>query len=82
VTPLLKRMEPLGLLSRTRDAQDERRVLVSLSHRGRALRAKALTVPETMTRGQNIDELGSLRSVIADMVVALAEMQLDHVDKA
>jgi hypothetical protein len=35
-----------------------------------------------MTRGQNIDELGSLRSVIADMVVALAEMQLDHVDKA
>ena len=38
LTPLLKRMEAMGLLHRTRDAEDERRVLVSLTPAGRALR--------------------------------------------
>ena len=39
LTPLLKRMEASGWLQRTRDAADERRVIVSLTPAGRALRA-------------------------------------------
>ncbi len=38
LTPLLKRLETLGLLSRRRSDADERRVLVALTAEGRALR--------------------------------------------
>src|SRR3954464_9290117 len=41
LTPLLKRMEEAGLLTRVRDTTDERQVLVSLTPKGRRLRAKA-----------------------------------------
>ncbi|MDR9848119.1 MarR family transcriptional regulator [Herbaspirillum huttiense F1] len=49
LTPLLKRMESMGLLHRNRDADDERRVVVSLSDGGRALREKAKAVPQQMS---------------------------------
>ncbi|WP_299534829.1 MarR family transcriptional regulator [uncultured Herbaspirillum sp.] len=49
LTPLLKRMESMGLLHRNRDAGDERRVVVSLSEAGRALREKAKAVPQRMS---------------------------------
>jgi len=48
LTPLLKRMEAMGLLQRCRDAADERRVLVRLSEEGRALRQRAAAVPATL----------------------------------
>src|SRR5436190_2142305 len=38
LTPLLKRMEAAGLVARTRDAQDERRVHISLTASGRRLK--------------------------------------------
>jgi DNA-binding MarR family transcriptional regulator len=40
LTPLLKRLEAAGLLTRLRDAQDERRVRIALTDAGRALRAR------------------------------------------
>lgn len=46
LTPLLKRMEALGLLRRERARNDERQVVITLSDQGRALRDKARTVPE------------------------------------
>ncbi|QDD65377.1 MarR family transcriptional regulator [Herbaspirillum seropedicae] len=49
LTPLLKRMESMGLLHRNRDAGDERRVVVSLSDVGRALREKAKAIPQQMS---------------------------------
>ncbi|MCI1014705.1 MULTISPECIES: MarR family winged helix-turn-helix transcriptional regulator [Herbaspirillum] len=49
LTPLLKRMETMGLLHRNRDAGDERRVVVSLSDAGRSLREKAKAVPLQMS---------------------------------
>lgn len=45
LTPLLKRLEALGLISRLRAVDDERRVHVHLTAAGRKLRAKALKVP-------------------------------------
>ena len=41
LTPLLKRLEQAGLVSRRRDAQDERRVIVSLTSAGRAMKQRA-----------------------------------------
>ena len=46
LTPLLKRLEVRGLVTRTRDSADERRVLVSMTDAGRALREAALPIPE------------------------------------
>lgn len=46
LTPLLKRLEQMGLVDRRRDAADERRVLVSLTAEGVAMREGALVVPE------------------------------------
>jgi DNA-binding MarR family transcriptional regulator len=48
LTPLLKRMETRGLIKRTRDVQDERRVKLQLSDAGRALKALARAVPPSM----------------------------------
>ncbi|MCR5874525.1 MarR family transcriptional regulator [Phenylobacterium sp. J426] len=43
--PLFTRLEGRGLVVRTRDAEDERRVLVDLTAEGQALRAEAMSVP-------------------------------------
>ena len=45
LTPLLKRMEAIGLLARLRDRADERRVRVKLTAAGRSLRGKAVGIP-------------------------------------
>jgi hypothetical protein len=45
LTPLLKRLEGRGLLTRRRSDADERAVIVSLTDEGRALRTQALEVP-------------------------------------
>ena len=45
LTPLLKRMEGMGLVTRSRSDQDERVVRISLTEAGRALQDKAPDVP-------------------------------------
>jgi DNA-binding MarR family transcriptional regulator len=45
LTPLLKRMETAGLVSRLRAVQDERRVHITLTAAGRKLKAKAAKIP-------------------------------------
>jgi len=44
LTPLLKRLEAAGLVSRTRSAADERQVVVALSPAGRALEQEAAAI--------------------------------------
>ena len=48
LTPLLKRLEASGLVTRTRASHDERQVIVGLSGEGRALKAKAKAVPSEL----------------------------------
>ena len=45
LTPLLKRLEASGLVSRTRDLADERRVHIHLTAAGRKLKTRAAKVP-------------------------------------
>ncbi|RYF92208.1 MAG: MarR family transcriptional regulator [Caulobacteraceae bacterium] len=45
LTPLFKRMESAGLLTRTRDPADERRVIIDLTDKARDLREAAMAVP-------------------------------------
>jgi DNA-binding MarR family transcriptional regulator len=46
LTPLLKRLEAAELIRRTRNADDERQVLIALTSQGQALREKAKAVPQ------------------------------------
>jgi DNA-binding MarR family transcriptional regulator len=73
LTPLLKRMEAGGLISRRRDPEDERRVLLALTGRGRDLRKSALAVPETLARQLKLDAVAieELRTSVQAMVRAL-----------
>ncbi|MFY0731427.1 MarR family winged helix-turn-helix transcriptional regulator [Pseudomonas sp. NFX15] len=75
LTPLLKRLEAEGLLSRTRSREDERVVIVELTEQGRALRDKARDIPQcilgasgmTLERLQHLQaELQALRSSLQD----------------
>lgn len=46
LTPLLKRLEKKGLLTRARSEKDERLLIVSITKEGMALQEKAHTIPE------------------------------------
>jgi DNA-binding MarR family transcriptional regulator len=54
LTPLLKRLEALGHLQRSRDPSDERQVRVRLTKAGRALRAKALRIPTCINHASGL----------------------------
>lgn len=48
LAPLLKRLEKAGYIDRTRPEDNERKLVVSLTEEGEALKKKALEVPEAM----------------------------------
>ncbi len=48
LAPLLKRLEKLGLINRNRPETNERKLFLSLTDKGEALREKALAVPTAM----------------------------------
>ena len=48
LAPLLKRLEKQGLVKRSRPENNERKLFVCLTDEGKALKEKALAVPETM----------------------------------
>ena len=45
LTPLLKKMEAAGYITRTRSSEDERVVIISLTEEGWAMREKAADIP-------------------------------------
>ncbi|WP_341805172.1 MarR family transcriptional regulator [Nocardioides ochotonae] len=51
LTPVLKRLEATGVLTRRRDPSDERRVLVEVSESGWALRERVAEVPARLVEG-------------------------------
>jgi len=66
LSPLLRRMEAAGLIIRNRQSTDERRVEVSLTDRGSALRHYATNVNDVVcaATGLELDDLSSLREQI------------------
>ncbi|VTZ23426.1 Organic hydroperoxide resistance transcriptional regulator [Methylocella tundrae] len=63
LTPLLKRLEAAGLLSRARDPKDERQVRVKLTEKGSDMRRQARNIPGQMARamGRPADDLKAVR---------------------
>ena len=50
MTPLLKKLEGKGYITKTRDRGDERKLVISLTEAGRKLQDKALCVPEAIAQ--------------------------------
>ena len=78
LTPLLKRLQSAGLVTRTRDQQDERRVFIDLTPAGETLRAEVCSVSDkietacklshqdTVNLRETLNGLGFPRSGAAD----------------
>jgi DNA-binding MarR family transcriptional regulator len=66
LSPMLKRLETLGLVTRTRSRTDERATDVELTKPGLQLRRRALKIPPTVVErlGVGLDELEHLHSVL------------------
>ncbi len=73
LTPLIKRLETAGLVTRKRDAEDERRVQVHLTERGRVLADRARGVPACVQAATEMDaaEIADLRAALAQVRDAL-----------
>jgi MarR family transcriptional regulator, organic hydroperoxide resistance regulator len=69
VTPLLKRLEAAELVHRTRNPENERQVVVSLTPQGRALRARGGCLAEALLEvsGKSPQELGKLNHELRDL---------------
>jgi len=48
ITPILKRMEALGIITRKRSEEDERRVIITLTPKGKQLQIEASAIPEKL----------------------------------
>jgi DNA-binding MarR family transcriptional regulator len=73
LTPLLKRLASMGYVTRSRDAEDERRVLVAVTDEGLALRDRLAAVPESFLGclGMEIAEASALRDQLTALTGSL-----------
>ncbi|WP_426006447.1 MarR family winged helix-turn-helix transcriptional regulator [Paenarthrobacter sp. NyZ202] len=73
LSPLLKRLEAMGLVERHRSAEDERRVDVVLTDAGTRLSAKAQAVPLRLAEaaGLSADEMAQLHATLGKLTAAL-----------
>jgi MarR family transcriptional regulator, organic hydroperoxide resistance regulator len=70
VTPLLKRLEKSGLITRTRAKDDERKVIVSLTVKGKELKSEAALIPKKLieTMSMDLGELVGMRNKIQEWI--------------
>jgi DNA-binding MarR family transcriptional regulator len=80
LTPLLKRLEALGHLTRNRDPRDERQVRLRLTPQGRALQATASTIPACVLSASGLDLAGLDR--LREEIERLREALLDNAKAA
>ncbi|MDX8432538.1 MarR family transcriptional regulator [Mesorhizobium abyssinicae] len=75
LTPLIKRMEAGGLVTRRRDSADERRVLVEPTAKGQALRARVKDVQAGLDCAMPMEraELKALHGTLTRLVAGLRE---------
>lgn len=72
LSPLLKRLQTSGLISRTRSVDDERQVIVDLTDAGRALRSQAERIPPAVIErlGVSLPELEDLHAGLTRLIAA------------
>ncbi|MET0468791.1 MAG: MarR family transcriptional regulator [Aeromicrobium sp.] len=75
LSPLLKRLEAAGLVTRSRSTSDERVLTLGVTDEGHALRRRALAVPATMLSrlGMSEDDLTATNDVLRRIIDAAHE---------
>jgi DNA-binding MarR family transcriptional regulator len=75
LSPLLKRLEVAGLVTRRRDPADERVLAVTLTQAGEQLRAQAEKVPPAIVArlGIDIPDLENLHAALTQLISAARE---------
>jgi MarR family transcriptional regulator, organic hydroperoxide resistance regulator len=75
LTPLLKRLEAMGLAHRARDPKDERRVRLTLSEKGQGLKVAAQPVPAQIAAamGRPPEDLKAVRKELKRIRTVLLE---------
>lgn len=73
LSPLLKRLEQAGFVTRTRGKADERQVHITLTEKGRQLQGDASGVMPAIAAatGCSLDEVGALRDRLQDLQQSL-----------
>ena len=56
LTPLLKKLEAKGLVTRKRSKEDERKTIIKITEKGLSLQNKAVDVPGKVTDNVNLDD--------------------------
>ncbi|RZA28543.1 MAG: MarR family transcriptional regulator [Lysobacteraceae bacterium] len=77
ITPLVKRLEAAGFLTRQRGTQDERQVNVSLTAAGRDIQARTRCLAETLGQrsGMQLEELKALNQQVQRLRDALSDFR-------
>ncbi|WP_369137467.1 MarR family winged helix-turn-helix transcriptional regulator [Modestobacter versicolor] len=72
LSPLVKRLENGGLVSRGRDPRDERSLAITLTDAGRALREQAERIPAGIVErlGMDVDGLTALHAALTEVIEA------------
>lgn len=70
LTPLLKKLEAKGLVTRQRSSEDERNLIVAITESGEALKEKAVTVPAAIAKCSNLEpeEAATLYRILYKML--------------
>jgi DNA-binding MarR family transcriptional regulator len=73
LTPLLKRLEAAGFVTRTRDPADERQVRIALTPAGRSLKQKAKGIPAKLlcASGLSLAEIKGLHGALGRLAANL-----------
>lgn len=82
LTPLLKRLETAGLVTRNRRVEDEREVEIWLTQRGREMQRGAASARELVVCRLSMSEaeIGELRRELMDLVGRLAAPEESKLD--
>ncbi|MGH1350463.1 MAG: MarR family winged helix-turn-helix transcriptional regulator [Methyloligellaceae bacterium] len=82
LTPLLKRLETTGYLTRQRDKTDERKVLIKLTSEGAAISTKAMGIAKSIgcITEQNLEEVTRLVNELTDLRNSLSKSIADRHD--
>lgn len=73
LTPLLKRMETMGLIVRERNPKDERSVMIGLTEKGRKMEEKATSIPRSFmdNTGLTVEQITRLDKTLKESFQAL-----------
>ena len=78
ITPLLKRMEQQGFITRKRSENDERKVMVQLTKKGQDLKEEAAKIPEELVKRLSdgelkLDDLIKLKESLNSIILFLSK---------